>query len=138
MLIYLISRRYFAQDRNSMIFFYYIFFCQIFFAVPCYGVLVHSPRVTILLLSVIILFYFFFLQPRSVSYTLWLDFDCASIIGFRLAECCKKKLPNIKFLPSRYSFRWLVTVLISPFPLVDKLVQCKRFSQNSVLFMYFL
>lgn len=42
-------------------------------------------------------FTFFFLQPRSVSYTLWLDFDCASIIGFRLAECCKKKLPNIKF-----------------------------------------
>lgn len=101
-LIYLISRRYFAQDRNSMIFFFHelfytFFLVNIFFAVPCYGVLVHSPRVTILLLSVIILFYFFFLQPRSVSYTLWLDFDCASIIGFRLAECCKKKLPNIKF-----------------------------------------
>lgn len=101
-LIYLISRRYFAQDRNSMIFFFHklflYIFLWIFFAVPCYGVLVHFPRVTTLLLSVIILFYFFFfLQPRSVSYTLWLDFDCASIIGFRLAECCKKKLSNIKF-----------------------------------------
>lgn len=83
---------------SFMNYFTHFFFLSIFFfAVPCYGVLVHSPRVTILLLSVIILFYFFFLQPRSVSYTLWLDFDCASIIGFRLAECCKKKLPNIKF-----------------------------------------
>lgn len=42
-------------------------------------------------------FIFFFFKPRSVSYTIWLDFDCASTIGFRLAECCKKKLPNIKF-----------------------------------------